>query len=102
MTEDEVVEILGGPGISCWEAVVQYHRLEKELGKFPYEFEDPSLSEPANGAVGVGDWDKIWTGRRGIIEIRFDRDKHVCWKKFHGVRWINRGVLERLRDWLGW
>ena len=101
MTEEEVVEILGGPGITWEDALAEYQRLEKEMGKPPYEIENPSLEEP-NGLVPVAYTVKVWTGRRGIMEIDFDLDNHVRWKGFHGIRWINGGILDRLRDWLGW
>jgi len=101
MTEEEVAEMLGGPGVSHAESFAQYQRLEKELGKFPYEIGDPSLEEP-KGFVAVADTVKVWTGRRGVILIDLDQDHHVCWKNFHGLRWINGNILDRLRDWLGW
>src|SRR5262249_51008616 len=102
-TEDEVAEILGGPGMSWTEAGAQYDRLEKELGRPPFKYEDPIFEEPGRKEVLViGDRAKIWTGRRCIISIELDQHNKVCWKGFHGVRWANAGVLDRLRDWLGW
>jgi len=100
MTEDEVVEILGRPGMSRKE----YYRLEKELGR-AFEFGGPSLQQPETrltGFVILGNNAKIWTGRRGAIAIRLDEEKHVCSKQFQGVRWINGSILDHLRDWLGW
>jgi hypothetical protein len=102
MTEDEVVEILGGAGINRHEDDGQFERLAKELGRPPFEFEDLILEEPEGKEVVVHQRVKVWTGRRGMIVIFFDQDNHVCWKRFRGVRWINGGVLDRLRDWLGW
>ena len=103
MTEEEVAEILGGPGVSLDETWAQYDRLQKQLNHAPWQFEDPHLAEPADkGLFVVGERDKIWTGRRGMIEIEFDQENRVCWKSFRGVRWINEGILDRLRDWLGW
>jgi hypothetical protein len=101
MTEDEVAEILGGPGMTHEEAEAQIDRLENELGRFPYEIEDPWLSEPEDKGE-VGDRPRIWIGRRGRILIRLDEENHVCLKGFHGVRWINAGIIDRLRHWLGW
>ena len=98
MTEDEVVEILGGAGINRHEDDGQFERLAKELGRPPFEFEDLS----AEGNWLFGRTGKIWTGRRGRIEIEFDQDNHVCWKAFRGGRWINQGILDRLHAWLGW
>jgi hypothetical protein len=100
MTEDEVAEILGGPGITYGDAFAQFQRLEKELGKFPCEFEDVRLEEPEGLAVPI-DRIKIWTGRRGLILIELDQDNNVRSKEFQGVRWINGSILDRLRDWLG-
>src|SRR5262249_44395967 len=69
MTEEEVAEILAGPGMSLAETFAQYDRLEKELG--PFQFEDPILEEP-KGLVPVAHTVKIWTGRRGNIVIGLD------------------------------
>ena len=102
MTEDEVVEILGGPGMTDKEDRMEYLRLEKELGRRPWAFADPTLVEPEGRGPLFWDRIKIWTGRRGRIGIELDQDNHVRWKSFNGVRWINRGILDRLRDWLGW
>ena len=93
MTEEEVVKILGGPGMSSE---------QKAWARF--EFQLPRLSEPE---VRFHVWVdshrfRIWTGRRGYIEIEFDQDNHVYWKNFQGLRWTNGGILDRLRDWLGW
>jgi hypothetical protein len=103
MTEDEVMEILGGPGMTRKEARAQYDQLEKELGRPPFEHEDLLFEEP-NGKWESAVWDrvKIWTGRRGFIAIEFDRDNHVSWRVFQGLRWTNGGILDRLRDWLDW
>jgi hypothetical protein len=104
MTEKKVVEILERPGMSFDEDWIEYVRLEKELGRPPFELEDPSLEEMADKADFVLDWHsiKVWTGRRGSIAIELDEDNHVRWKEFRGVRWLNGGILDRMRDWLGW
>jgi len=103
MTEEEVAEILGGPGMSHETFLTQYDRLEKELGRSPCEFERPKLEEPEDWVFVVW-WDRarIWTGRCGIIEIELDQDNKVCWKRFKGLRWKTADVIDRLRDWLGW
>jgi len=101
MTEDEVVEILGRPGMFWKEDAAQYFRLKRELGHAPYEFEDPILQEPADKGVVV-ERVKVWTGRRGSIMLELDQHNHVRWKEFQGVRWTNGSILDRLRDWLGW
>jgi hypothetical protein len=100
MTEDEVVKILGGPGINRDEYWHLHFGLEKELGRFPFEFKGAKLQEPE--AWLQGDETKFWTGQRGMIIIELDQDNKVCLKSFQGVRWINQGFLDRLRDWLGW
>src|SRR6516165_8992873 len=104
MTEEEVAEILGGRGMTEAEDLAEHNRLVAELGRQPFAFEDPWLEEPEPGPEHkrvLGDRGRIWTGRRGAIGIRLDQDNHVCWKGFHGVRWTNGGILDRLRDWLG-
>src|SRR6516165_10069540 len=45
MTEEEVAEILGGPGMTDKEADAEYGRVRKELGLRPFEFE-ALLEEP--------------------------------------------------------
>ena len=101
MTEKKVVEILERPGMSFDEDWIEYVRLEKELGRPPCEIELPTLEQP-EGKRFVEERTTIWTGRRGMIVIEFDQDNHVCWKHFQGYRWINGGILDRFRDWLGW
>ena len=101
MTEDEAVDILGGPGMVWQEANAEYWRLADELGHPPWEFQGPLLEQSTDKIV-VADTVKVWTGRRGNIMIELDQDNLVCWKHFQGVRWTNQGVLDRLRDWLGW
>jgi hypothetical protein len=98
MTEKEVAEILGSRGMSRQEYWAEYERLEKELGRAPFE----NVGQPEGRGQLAWDRIKIWTGRRGRIEIELDQDHHVCWKFFQGVRWRNGDILDRLRDWLGW
>jgi len=99
MTEEEVAEILGGPGMSREETRAEYLRLLIELGRPPYETDEPWLDEPTLADRLV--WLRVWTGQRGRIKIELDHDNHVVWKGFQRVRWINGGILDRLRDWLG-
>jgi hypothetical protein len=103
MTEEEVAEILGGPSMTFKAVLAENDRLKKELGRAPFEFEDLTLEEPADKGFSV-DWDrvKVWSGRRGRIAIELDQDNHVGWKDFEGGRWINGGIIDRLRGWLGW
>ena len=105
MTEKEVEEILRGAGMSRKKYWAQYDRLEKDLGRRPCEVEGPSLQEPKRGSCGrFAVWARfrIWTGGRGIIFIELDQENRVCCKEFQGARWTNGGILDRLRDWLGW
>jgi hypothetical protein len=104
MSEKEVEEILGGSGMTWKEARDQNARLEKELGRIPFEIEGPRLVEPDWSLLLWGQKDRvrIWNGRRGIITIDLDQDNHVSGKEFQGVRWTNAGIIDRLRDWLGW
>ena len=103
MTEDEVVEILGGPGVTLEEHLAQYDRLEKELSRPPFKIEDTIMEErEAPGPVLISSNSKVWTGRHGIIQIELHQDNHVRWKIFQSGRWINDGILDRLRDWHGW
>src|SRR5262249_25943730 len=81
MTEEEVAEILGEPGMTSEEAARQFLRLENELGQ-------PRL--------------KAWTGRRGVMFIELDQENQVRWKHFERRRRTNGGILDRLRDWLDW
>ena len=101
MTEDEVAEILGGPGMTDKEFRAENDRLGKELGQRPWQPEGLIMEEPKNKFVDF-DRAKTWMGRRGMIVIELDQDNNVCWKHFVRLRWINQGVLDRLRDWLGW
>jgi hypothetical protein len=101
ITEEQAAEILGNPGMNYEKFVDQYVGLEKELGRPPCEIELPTLEQP-EGKRFVEERTTIWTGRRGMIVIEFDQDNHVCWKHFQGYRWINGGILDRFRDWLGW
>ena len=103
MTEEEVAEILGRPGMSSDEHRAQYVRLEKKLGQPPWDWEDPRLEQPELRRQGLMvSEDRIWVGRHGCIQIELDQDNHVSWKEFSPVRWVNGSILDRLRDWLGW
>src|SRR5262249_21393425 len=84
MTEDEVAELLGSPGMTYDEVNALYHRQEKELGRPPYEIEDPRLEVPEFRNFVVWDRAKIWMGRRGSIVIELDQENHVCWTGFQG------------------
>jgi hypothetical protein len=98
MTEDEVAEILGGPGRNFQEANTEILQLEIEVGR-PFEWE---MEKPAKRGLVVIASARVWSGRRGIIVIELDQDNQVCWKAFQALRWLNGNVFDRLRDWLGW
>jgi hypothetical protein len=104
MTEEEVVEILGGAGLTREEHLAQNDRLEKEPGQPPFQIENFRLEEPESKGFLFWDSDRlrIWNGRRGMIVIELDEDSHVRWKHFQGGRWDNGNILDRVRDWLGW
>src|SRR5262245_18854853 len=109
MTEDEAAEILGGPGMTDKEFRAENDRLGKELGQRPWQpegliMEEPKFVAPTKVVHKFVDFDraKTWMGRRGMIVIEWDKDNNVCWKHFVRLRWINEGILDRLRDWLGW
>jgi hypothetical protein len=100
MTEDEVVEILGGPGTSRQEHWAQHTRLEKELGH-PFDARRLALVQP-----NYGPWildfktHKFWTSQHGTMQIGFDPGAYVSGKIF----WHSSepSFRDRLRDWLGW
>src|SRR5262249_56779776 len=63
MTEDEVAEILGGPGMRREEDIAENDRLEKELGRPPFEIEDTLLEEAGKRLHVCGNRLQIWEGR---------------------------------------
>jgi hypothetical protein len=90
MTEEEVEDILGRPGVS-WEANL-----------FPFHFE---LAE-SNDTLYIRRWpferwesDKFWTSQRACIQVRFDPRGNISGKAFW--RSAEPSFLDRLRDWLG-
>jgi len=105
MTEDEVAEILGGPGMNFEEALAERDRREKERG-IPINIRDQEFEVPKRGHekgenIFAKDRAKLWISWRGYIIIELDQDNLVCWKRFQGMQWTG-GILDRLRDWLGW
>jgi len=103
MTEDEVAEILGGPGMSGEEA----QRLEKELariGKPPIQFSEEIQQEPEVGLPFIKERSKVWLGHRGALIIEFDGNPEgrVRRKMFCEIQSSEVTFLDRLRDWLGW
>jgi hypothetical protein len=103
MTEKEVEEVLGGPGMD--QETFQDHcdTLEKQLGKRPFiTIDGICLMEPVSGPMLVPNKSKIWLGRRGAIEIQFDNDGKVFFRGFRGIRPADPTFLESVRDWLGW
>jgi hypothetical protein len=100
MTEEEVAEILGGPGMDLEEALAE-NDPRRSFSRWPFLMEGQFDTQP-NEQKALGESVKFWTGRRGRIVIQLDQDNHVCWKRFQVVRWTNAGILDRLRDWLDW
>jgi outer membrane protein assembly factor BamE (lipoprotein component of BamABCDE complex) len=95
MTENQVEEILGGPGMS-WKQF-----------KEPHFFYRMVLSEPKGYRVQVRgmqmlDECKYWPSERRCLQIGFDGtgevDGKVLWES--GQR--QPSFIDRLRDWLGW
>jgi hypothetical protein len=100
MTEKEVQDILGRPGMD----VKQYEHQLWALGKL--EYDDVPLREPERRlefAAGdeVTEY-KCWIGRRGCITVTLDHTGRVQSKSFAGFRIADPNLLERLRYWLGW
>ncbi|HMF18114.1 MAG TPA: hypothetical protein VKE98_12955 [Gemmataceae bacterium] len=95
MSEKEVEDILGGPGMNEQAAQVRMAGLEKKLGKAP------EIGTPLEEGE-VSERSKVWFGRRGIIEIYFDNFSQVTWKFFTEIQPAEPSLFDRLRDWLGW
>jgi len=93
MTEDEVAEILGGPGMSYEEYVAQ------RKGKPPLI---AVFSEGAGVRFIVIAKERCWIGHRGCIEIHFNSEGHVAYKFFYPLRSAELSLLDRLHNWLGW
>jgi hypothetical protein len=79
MSEKEVEDILGGPGIKA-----------------------PFTSKRLRVGPQVPPTFHFWLGRSGFIEIEFDNDDQVIDKYFRNVQGADPHFIDRLRDWLGW
>jgi len=93
MTEEEVAEVLHGPGLS----VEEYENALLKQTK-PRIIDGVVLREPGAELGLVVENMKIWIGQRGGMEIQFERG-HVIRKSFYGFRPTN--FIDRLRDWFG-
>jgi hypothetical protein len=93
MTENQVEEILGGPGLNV-------ENFWRDWWKKQQEFSLVGFS-PHEGAV-VTEPATYWVGRSGLIGIKFDEDGHVTGKIFSTVESTQQSFRDRLRDWLGW
>lgn len=102
MSETDVEEILGRPGLSDKEGKQQYEALMKQLGKEPFIPEGDLLAEPDNIDVLDVPPTKVWLGRRGLMSCHIDETGRITAKVFMGWRPAEPTFLERLRDWLGW
>jgi len=88
MTENQVEEILGQPGMSSEECKF----FEKG------QFLSLQLAKPIYGVQATF---KYWTSQRGTtMQIGFDERGHVSAKRL----WSSGepSFLDRIRDWLGW
>jgi hypothetical protein len=92
MTEKEVEEILGKPGVSGVAFV-------KHVEVSPISFTGPVLVEEPESP---SDSEKYWIGQRGIMRIGFDKACEVAVKRFQEVRSTEPTFIDRIRDWLGW
>ena len=120
MTEEEVEDILGGPGISTKDFWDQNEALEKQMGKPPFIDAGVCLNEPERKAIGTDaiigsaggegpvskvrvavEGVRVWFGRRGYMLIQFDNEGHVESKLFQARRPADPTFLDHLRDWLG-
>jgi hypothetical protein len=103
MTEKEVEEILGGPGLS-WEEyqAKEIDALEGGHALMP----DEVLEEPVGGFLPNSlDKTRVWRGRRGELGVQFDHGGRVRHKYFKGgetIRGVDPTFFGRLCDWLGW
>ena len=91
MTENQVEEILGRPGVS-WEDSKFF-----DMGQFRLE-----LAEPNKIVWRLDDLiaSKYWTSQHGCMQVKFDPQGNISGKAF----WHSSEpfFLDRLRDWLGW
>jgi hypothetical protein len=96
MTEKEVEEFLGGPGLSPPEFQAQYDRWKARIGK-PFAYLGGVESEGNHSGPA-----KHWWVKRGIIEIQFDQGGNVEGKRFWEHRSTEPSLLDRLGAWCGW
>ena len=111
MTEEEVAEILGAPGLRWKEWSDQLVAMEMQIGKPPFIDTGTLLQVPKGhiwvffselGKPEAKEGVRIWSGRRGLLLIEFDARGLVAFKQFQGVRSKQLNAIDRLRDWLGW
>ena len=95
MTEEEVEDILGGPGMNRQEFLAKFDQVRDHL------IYGDSFVEP--------DWEnndekqnKIWFARRGFLAVQFDQAGHARRKLFQATRSTDPSFFDRLRDWLGY
>ena len=94
MTEEEVTEILGGPGINVEDFWSEYWLKKKKQGL--------SLAGFSHEGAVVTEAATYWVGRSGLIGIEFDEDGRVTGKIFRTVESTRQSFLDPIRDWLGW
>jgi hypothetical protein len=103
MTEEEVVEILGEPGLT-WDEYQAREMEDAEGGRFLMPGE--VLEEPIGGFLPDAlHKTRVWRGRRGELGVQFDHGGRVRHKYLKGgqrIRGADPSFFGRLRDWLGW
>ena len=88
MTEKEVVEILGGPGM----------KFEEFEEKFLIQLEEPELL--GGDELITLQKTRFWRGSRRVMLIHFNQEGRVNHKALSAESDLN--FIDRLRDWLGW
>jgi hypothetical protein len=106
MTEDEVAEILGGPGLDL--AAAEFAWTRKNKGKLPFRLQRRQFFVESEESFSFNEYGrslelhgKVWIGRSGIINI-YDKNGLVTAKLYRGICPTELDLIDRLRDWLGW
>ena len=92
MTQSQVEDILGGPGVPLNEDIVEIVDRLKII----------DFGELLQQKDGVGKTQLHWISRNGCIEVNFDDTGHVRCKYFQEWKCADSNFLDRVRDWLGW
>jgi hypothetical protein len=95
MTESEVEDILGEPGIASLD-------LESQFEVIQVLCKDPLFLRLEEGPSEFPENIKVWLGRRGLIWIEFEKEDRVRRKVFRVVHSREKNFIDGIRDWLGW